>query len=308
MPASLPGAVGSGQPAADDDYGGLQAELLDRVPALAERVHVAVHLLQVLELGAFEGVQGARLDIGAGAYGDLYVDTGIEAGQQVVLQFIVQCVFTVDGLEVHAGSDAKGGFAGIGRHFLDAGLGWGGSCFPKDVQALAYMAKEKGLNPRILNNVMEINYDRRKAVLSHLEHLLGGGVWGKMIGLLGLAFKPNTDDMRDAPSVEISNALIAAGARVRGYDPVARETAAPLMPDVEICNDVYEMADGCDALVVVTEWNEFKQLDLEKLKGLLKSPVIYDGRNIYDPELMKAMGFSYRAIGRGIHVNGVNGK
>jgi UDPglucose 6-dehydrogenase len=163
------------------------------------------------------------------------------------------------------------------------------------------MAKENGLNPRILNNVMEINYDRRKAVTGHLEQLLGGSLSGKMIGLLGLAFKPNTDDMRDAPSTDITNSLVAAGARVRGYDPVARETAAPLLPAVEICDDVYEMAAGCDALVVVTEWNEFKQLDLTKLKELLKSPVIYDGRNIYDPAVMKDLGFAYRAIGRGMN-------
>jgi UDPglucose 6-dehydrogenase len=191
--------------------------------------------------------------------------------------------------------------ARIGRHFLDAGLGWGGSCFPKDVEALAYMAKEKGLNPRILNQVMDVNYDRRRAVVDHLEKLLDGSLVGKTIGLLGLAFKPNTDDMRDAPSVDISNSLVAAGARVRGYDPVARHTAAPLMPAVEIYEDVYKMAQGCDALVVVTEWNEFKQLDLEKLKGMLECPVIYDGRNIYDPASMKEMGFAYRAIGRGLN-------
>jgi UDPglucose 6-dehydrogenase len=131
--------------------------------------------------------------------------------------------------------------------------------------------------------------------------LLGSSLQGKMIGLLGLAFKPNTDDMRDAPSVDIAGTLAEAGAKVRGYDPVARITAAPLMPNVEICDDVYEMADGCDALVVVTEWNEFKQLDLEKLKGLLRSPVIYDGRNIYDPAVVKQMGFAYRAIGRGMN-------
>jgi UDPglucose 6-dehydrogenase len=203
------------------------------------------------------------------------------------------------------GADVKEVAAGmgydsrIGRYFLDAGLGWGGSCFPKDVQALAYMAKEKGLTPRILNQVMDVNYDRRKAVTRHVEELLGGDLNGKTIGLLGLAFKPNTDDMRDAPSVDISNALVAAGARVRGYDPVARKVAAPLMPAVEIFDDAYKMAEGCDALVVVTEWNEFKQLDLEKIKDLLKSPVIYDGRNIYEPALMKEMGFAYRAIGRG---------
>jgi UDPglucose 6-dehydrogenase len=210
------------------------------------------------------------------------------------------------GADVKEVAAGMGYDARIGRHFLDAGLGWGGSCFPKDVQALAYMAKERGLNPRILNDVVEINYDRRKAVTKHVEEMLGGDLSGKLVGLLGLAFKPNTDDMRDAPAVDISNALIAAGARVRAYDPVARKVASPLMPAVEICDDVYAMADGCDALVVVTEWNEFKQLDLEKLKSLLKSPVIYDGRNIYEPAVMHDLGFSYRAIGR--RWNGKNGK
>jgi UDPglucose 6-dehydrogenase len=205
------------------------------------------------------------------------------------------------GADVKEVAAGMGYDARIGRHFLDAGLGWGGSCFPKDVEALAYMAKEKGLNPRILNQVMDVNYDRRKAVPTHLEQLLGGTLRGKNIGLLGLAFKPNTDDMRDAPSIDISTSLIEAGAKVRGYDPVARRTAAPLMPAVEIYDDVYKMAQGCDALVVVTEWNEFKQLDLEKVKGLLNCPVIYDGRNIYDPASMKELGYSYRAIGRGMN-------
>jgi len=203
--------------------------------------------------------------------------------------------YGADVKEVAAG---MGYDARIGRHFLDAGLGWGGSCFPKDVQALAYMAKGKGLNPRMLNDTVNVNYDRRKAVAKHIEKLLGGDLKGKTIGLLGLAFKENTDDMRDAPSVDISNELIASGAKVRGYDPVARKAAAPLMPEVEIFDDVYNMTQGCDALVVVTPWNEFKQLDLERVKDLLNSPVIYDGRNIYDPKLMKEMGFSYRAIGR----------
>jgi UDPglucose 6-dehydrogenase len=202
------------------------------------------------------------------------------------------------GADVKEVAAGMGYDARIGRYFLDAGLGWGGSCFPKDVQALAYMAKERGLTPRILNQVMDVNYDRRKAVAKQVESLLGGSVRGKTIGMLGLAFKENTDDMRDAPSVDISNALIAAGARVRGYDPVARQTAAPLMPAVEIYDDVYKMTEGCDALVVVTPWNEFKQLDLDKVRDLLKSPIVYDGRNIYDPMVMKEMGFTYRAIGR----------
>jgi UDPglucose 6-dehydrogenase len=203
--------------------------------------------------------------------------------------------YGADVKEVAAG---MGYDARIGRYFLDAGLGWGGSCFPKDVQALAYMAKEKGLNPRILNDVMSVNYDRRSAVAKNVEKLLGGDLKAKTIGLLGLAFKENTDDMRDAPSVDISNALMAAGAKVRGYDPVARKAAAPLMPDVEIFDDVYKMTEGCDALIVVTPWNEFKQLDLDRVKELLITPAIYDGRNIYDPKLMKSMGFNYRAIGR----------
>jgi UDPglucose 6-dehydrogenase len=204
--------------------------------------------------------------------------------------------YRADVKEVAAG---MGYDARIGRHFLDAGLGWGGSCFPKDVLALAYMAEEKGLDPRILNTVTEVNYDRRKSAVRWTEELLGGSLKGKTIGLLGLAFKPNTDDMRDAPSIDIAQELNAAGSSVRGYDPVAMDVARGILPAVEMYNDPYELAKGCDALIVVTEWNEFKQLDLEKIKSLLKQPVVMDGRNIYDPATMKAMGFKYRAIGRG---------
>ncbi|MBI3161196.1 MAG: UDP-glucose/GDP-mannose dehydrogenase family protein [Chloroflexi bacterium] len=202
------------------------------------------------------------------------------------------------GADVKEVAAGMGYDARIGRHFLDAGLGWGGSCFPKDVEALAFMAKEKGLNPRILNDVMEVNYDRRKTAVQQVEKMVGGSLKGKTIGLLGLAFKPNTDDMRDAPSIDIAEELIKAGAKVHGYDPVAMDVARHIMPAVDMFNDSYEMAKNCDALMVVTEWNEFKQLDLEKVKGLLKSPIIYDGRNIYDPRLMKEMGFTYRSIGR----------
>ncbi|OGO21511.1 MAG: UDP-glucose 6-dehydrogenase [Chloroflexi bacterium RBG_16_51_16] len=202
--------------------------------------------------------------------------------------------FGADVKEVAAG---MGYDARIGRHFLDAGLGWGGSCFPKDVQALVYMAREKGLDPGILDQVMEINYERRRSAVNALSQMVGG-LKGKTIGLLGLAFKPNTDDMRDAPSIDIAAELIAQGAKVRGFDPVAMQVARPLLPGIEYCNDPYEMARGCDGLMVVTEWNEFKQLDLEKLKTLLKQPVIYDGRNIYDPGVMKSMGYVYRGVGR----------
>ncbi len=191
----------------------------------------------------------------------------------------------------------------IGPMFLDAGLGWGGSCFPKDVLALAYMADEKGVEPHILNAVSKVNYNQRHLVRKNLDEMLGT-VKGKTIGLLGLAFKPNTDDMRDAPSIDIAQELTAAGASVRGYDPVAMEVARTILPAVEMFDDPYTLAKGCDALVIVTEWNEFKQLDLERIKGLLKSPVVYDGRNIYDPAIMRSMGFNYRGVGRGYDVNG----
>jgi UDPglucose 6-dehydrogenase len=203
------------------------------------------------------------------------------------------------GADVKEVAAGMGYDARIGRHFLDAGLGWGGSCFPKDVLALAYMAEEKGLDPRILNTVMGVNYERRKTAVEHVQSMLGGSLKGKTVGLLGLAFKENTDDMRDAPSIDIAGELRAAGATVRGYDPVAMEVARGLLPEVELFDDPYQMTKDCDALLVVTPWNEFKQLDLEKLKGLLKSPVIFDGRNIYDPALMKSAGFTYRGVGRG---------
>jgi UDPglucose 6-dehydrogenase len=201
------------------------------------------------------------------------------------------------------GADVKEVAAGmgydkrIGSAMLDAGLGWGGSCFPKDVKALAFMAEEQGLDPRILHSVMQVNYDRRKEVVKHVEALLGG-LKGKKIGLLGLAFKPNTDDMREAPSIDIVAGFVQAGATVRAFDPVAMAVAHGLLPAVEMYDDPYEMAKDCDALVVVTEWNEFKQLDLERIKELLKQPVIFDGRNIYDPVKMKALGFTYRGLGR----------
>ena len=194
----------------------------------------------------------------------------------------------------------------IGPMFLDAGLGWGGSCFPKDVKALAFMAEEQGLEPFILNKTLDVNYKRREDAVNHVTAMLGGDVKGKTIGLLGLAFKPNTDDMRDAPSIDIANALMKAGATVKGYDPVAMDVARGSLPAVKMCKNSYEMAEGCDALVVVTEWNEFKQLDLKKIKDAMnESVVIFDGRNIYEPAYVRELGFTYRAMGRGFNGNGV---
>src|SRR5574341_858785 len=202
------------------------------------------------------------------------------------------------------GADVKEVAAGmgydprIGRHFLDAGLGYGGSCFPKDVKALAYMATVQGKHPQLLQQVMEINkYQRRRLVLKVRELL--GNLNGKAVGLLGLAFKPNTDDMRDAPSIEIARALQAEGAQVKGYDPVSMMVAGRVMPNVKLCEDPYEVAASADALVVCTEWNEFKQLDLARVKRAMHQPVVVDGRNIYDPALMERMGFCYWGVGRG---------
>ncbi len=186
----------------------------------------------------------------------------------------------------------------IGPAMLDAGLGWGGSCFPKDVKALAFMAEEKGLDPKILNTVTHTNYDRRRKVVRNVKKMLGG-LEGKTIGLLGLAFKPNTDDMREAPSIDIAQELIAEGATVRAYDPVALENAHNLLPAIETTTDPYTLARDCDALMVLTEWNEFKNIDLERVRDAMKTPLIFDGRNIYDPAEMRALGFTYRGVGRG---------
>jgi UDPglucose 6-dehydrogenase len=202
------------------------------------------------------------------------------------------------------GADVKEVAAGmgydprIGRHFLDAGIGYGGSCFPKDVKALAHMASVQGKHPQLLQVVMDINGDQRRQVINRLRQLLGD-LEGTVVGLLGLAFKPNTDDMRDAPSIEIAQALQSAGAKVKGYDPVAMNGAARLLPNVQLVEDPYQLAEGCDAVVVVTDWNEFKQLNMRRVKECMSRPVIVDGRNIYEPHIMQSMGFSYVGIGRG---------
>jgi UDPglucose 6-dehydrogenase len=187
----------------------------------------------------------------------------------------------------------------IGHSFLSAGIGYGGSCFPKDVKALAYMANVKGRHPQLLNAVMDINDFQRKTVVLKTRDILGDDLTGRTVGLLGLAFKPNTDDMREAPSIDVAHMLQGAGAAVKGYDPVSMEWAGRIMPGVQLAEDAYELVSGCDAIIVCTEWNEFKQLDLERVKRLMKQPVIVDGRNIYEPGHMRTFGFTYVGVGRG---------
>lgn len=202
------------------------------------------------------------------------------------------------------GADVKEVAAGmgydrrIGPAFLDAGLGFGGSCFPKDVRALAHMAAIHGCHPQLLRAVLEINADQRRMVVQKLRELLGG-LDERTIGILGLAFKPNTDDMREAPALELIHLLQHEGARVKAYDPVAMDNARRVLPEITYCADPYQVAEGADALVVATEWNEFKHLDLERVHKAMRRPVVVDGRNIYDPEAMIALGFTYRGVGRG---------
>ncbi len=191
----------------------------------------------------------------------------------------------------------------IGPHFLEAGLGYGGSCFPKDVMALAHMAAEKGRHPQLLQAVMLINDDRRRLLIEKVRELIGD-LEGKVIGLLGLTYKPNTDDMREAPSLEIARRLVENGAQVRAYDPVGMMRAATIMPELIMAKDAYALAEGCDALVVCTEWNEFMHLDMERVHKAMRQPVIVDGRNIYDPVEMARLGFHYRGIGRGYRPDG----
>ncbi len=187
----------------------------------------------------------------------------------------------------------------IGPHFLDAGIGYGGSCFPKDVLALHHMAASSGCHPQLLQAVMDINRDARARFVDKVETLLGD-VSGTVIGVLGLAFKPNTDDMREAAAVDIIKALQAKGARVKAYDPVAMESAGDMLPTVTFCATAYDTAKDADALLIVTEWNEFKQLDWERIKRFMRRPVVVDGRNLYDQSEMAKRGIIYWGVGRGV--------
>ena len=185
----------------------------------------------------------------------------------------------------------------IGPAFLDAGIGYGGSCFPKDVAALAALAERFDYHPELLHAVMDINRDQRMLVIDKLRECLDT-LAGKVVGLLGLAFKPNTDDLREAPSIDIARILLTAGTQVRGYDPAAMERARAILPELEYSSDPYELAVAADAIVVVTEWNEFRHLDMSRIKDVMQTPIVIDGRNIYDPRAMRSLGFVYRGIGR----------
>jgi UDPglucose 6-dehydrogenase len=199
--------------------------------------------------------------------------------------------------DVKVVSEGMGMDRRIGPLFLDAGIGYGGSCFPKDVKALARMAETLGYHPELLDAVMEINLDQRTMVVEKLREVLGG-LRDQEIGILGLAYKPNTDDVREAPAIDVIEHLQQRGAHIRAYDPKAMPVLKRTMNSIAYCEDPYAVAEGADALLIVTEWDEFRGLDLDRLKRVMRRPVIVDGRNIYDPVVMREHGFVYRGVGR----------
>jgi UDPglucose 6-dehydrogenase len=201
------------------------------------------------------------------------------------------------GCDVHDVARAIGMDNRIGRKFLHPGPGFGGSCFPKDTRALAVVARELGADSLIVDAVIEVNRRQRERMARKLERLLPDAD-GKTVAVLGLSFKPETDDMREAPSVDIVRALLARGARVRAYDPIAVEAARPLLPEIEYAADEYAAVEGADLLVFVTEWNQFRALDMGRVRSLMRTPRIADLRNIYEPEDMRRLGFEYLGVGR----------
>lgn len=201
------------------------------------------------------------------------------------------------GADVEKVAEGMGYDKRITRAFLNAGIGYGGFCFPKDVQAFIKIAENYGYDFSLLRATNDINENQKKFFVKKIKNKLGN-LKNKTIGVLGLAFKPNTDDMRFAPSEYIINELQKEGAKIRAYDPEAMERAKTMLKDIEYCGEPYNAARDADALLVLTEWNEFKELDFRKIKSLMKKPIIIDGRNTYDPEQMRKEGFSYISIGR----------
>jgi UDPglucose 6-dehydrogenase len=201
------------------------------------------------------------------------------------------------GCDVHEVARAIGMDRRIGGKFLHPGPGFGGSCFPKDTRALAVIGRQYDSPTRIVDAVIEVNERQREAMLPKIEKL-AAGLSGKRIAVFGLSFKPETDDMRDAPSVDIIRGLLDAGANVIAYDPVAQHEAAKVLPTIDYAEDEYAAATGADALVFVTEWNQFRALDMERIRKLMRTPNIADLRNIYEPADMREMGFNYVGVGR----------
>ena len=203
------------------------------------------------------------------------------------------------GADVHDVARGVGLDGRIGQKFLHPGPGYGGSCFPKDTRALVEIARQAGSPISLIEATADYNEERKLQMAERIQSALGGSLQGKAVALLGLTFKPNTDDMREAPSLAIAPALIKAGAEVRAHDPEGMAEARKLMPEISYCADPYEAMTGADAVVFLTEWNSYRALDLRRMKSVLKQPVVVDLRNIYRPAEMRAAGFRYSSIGRG---------
>jgi UDPglucose 6-dehydrogenase len=201
------------------------------------------------------------------------------------------------GADVHHVAKAMGLDGRIGKKFLHPGPGYGGSCFPKDTRALSRIAHEKGYTFRILDSVIQANEIQKQRMVEKIKERVGD-LKGKTIGVLGLSFKPNTNDIRESSSIAIIQGLLQMGATVKAFDPAAMEEARAVLPKVEYGQDAYDVANGADALVLVTEWNQFRRLDLLRIKALLKEPIFIDLRNVYDPDHMKRLGFRYCGVGR----------
>ena len=201
------------------------------------------------------------------------------------------------GADVHAVSRGMGLDGRIGRKFLHPGPGFGGSCFPKDTLSLVSFSQEFGVEQRIVSAVVEANRYQKERMVEKIAGLVDG-LTDRTIGVLGLSFKPNTDDVRDSPAIEIVRGLQKGGAHVRCFDPQAMENAARMLHDVSFCSDAYETARGAHALVLATEWNEFRKLDLQRIRDHLRQPVIVDLRNIYERAEMERLGFRYSGVGR----------
>jgi len=201
------------------------------------------------------------------------------------------------GADVHDVAKGIGLDKRIGAKFLHPGPGFGGSCFPKDTRAIIQIAEKVDWDFKIVKSVVEVNQSQHQLMIEKIKKAVGN-LKGKTLGVLGLSFKPNTDDMREAPSIPIIQGLQAGGAKIKAFDPVAMEQARLVLPDLQYCQDTYEVSEKSDALIFITEWNQFRSLDLEKIKRLLKTPTVIDLRNIYDPKKMRNFGFNYFSVGR----------
>ncbi len=203
------------------------------------------------------------------------------------------------GADVHVVARAMGLDGRISRKFLHPGPGFGGSCFPKDTRALYHLAREKGYDPALIGSVIRVNENQKTRMVEKVKRRVGGDLSGKVIGVLGVSFKPNTDDIRESPAIFVIQRLLDAGAKVQAFDPAALGEARKVFGDaITYAANAYEVAQGADAIVLMTEWNQFRSLDLQELKGRMKTPVFVDTRNVYDPRKMEQAGFAYEGVGR----------